>query len=80
MYLFLISQSENNDCDTYDSAVVVANNEDEARSIHPCGYVNTPETCSYSWAPPENVEVKLIGDAASSYTVTCVIVASFNAG
>ena len=35
MNIYLISQKENNDYDTYDSAVVVAPNEEVARRIHP---------------------------------------------
>lgn len=35
MNLYLISQDQNSDYDTYDSAVVAANNEDEARYTHP---------------------------------------------
>ena len=39
MKLYLISQDINDDWDTYDSAVVVAENEVDARSIHPSEYV-----------------------------------------
>ena len=35
MKLWLISQNENNNWDTYDSAVVAAETEDEARNIYP---------------------------------------------
>lgn len=37
MKLYLISQKVNNDYDTYDSAVVVAKDEEEAKKIHPDG-------------------------------------------
>jgi len=37
MNLYKISQSVNNDYDTYSDAVVCAENEDEARKIHPNG-------------------------------------------
>jgi hypothetical protein len=37
MRLWLISQSRNNDYDTFDSAVVAAETEAEARLIHPRG-------------------------------------------
>ena len=33
--LYLISQNVNNDYDTFDSAVVAARDEEDARSIHP---------------------------------------------
>ena len=35
MNLYLISQDHNDDYDTYDSAVVAAENEDAARETHP---------------------------------------------
>ncbi len=35
MNLYLIKQYENNNYDTFDSAVVVAKSEDQARLIHP---------------------------------------------
>ena len=38
MKLFLISQSENNGYDTYDSAVVAAKDEEAARRTHPSAY------------------------------------------
>jgi len=39
MNLYLISQTINNGYDTYDSAVVCAESEDEARKIHPSNFV-----------------------------------------
>ncbi len=39
MNLFLISQDRVNGYDTYDSAVVVAKSEDDARNIHPSRFV-----------------------------------------
>ena len=38
MNLYLISQTKYDDYDTYDSAVVAAESEDDARKIHPNGY------------------------------------------
>lgn len=35
MKIFLISQDKNNDYDTYDSAVVIAKDKDEASKMHP---------------------------------------------
>jgi hypothetical protein len=87
MKLFLISQSENNDYDTYDSAVVAAPDEDTARKMHPYRGTEPPLKWEkllgeYSdWAAPENVSVKCIGetrdDADERPRVIC---ASFNAG
>ena len=39
MNIYLISQDFNTGYDTYDSAVVVANNPEEARKVHPSEYV-----------------------------------------
>lgn len=39
MKLFLISQSRVDGYNTYDSAVVAAESESDARNIHPCQYV-----------------------------------------
>lgn len=35
MNIYKISQKENNNYDTYDSAIVIANSEEEAKKIHP---------------------------------------------
>ena len=39
MKLYKLSQEINNHYDTYDSAIVCAENEEEARKIHPAPYV-----------------------------------------
>jgi hypothetical protein len=79
--LYLLSQGQNNDYDTYDSCVVAARTEEEARRIHPDG--DNPElwTKRYpTWAScPENVAVELIG-VATDRIFTGVMCASFNAG
>jgi len=93
--LWLILQKANCGYDTYDSAVVAADDEDAARAIHPdgfyrwdgthwsvtnpSGYVSREGEWSPSWATPQHVSVKLIGDAAPD-TKAGVICASFNAG
>jgi hypothetical protein len=86
MNLYLISQSDNSGYDTYDSAVVCASNEDEARNMSP----STGEPMD--WASPskyyfsnwvsraDRVCVELLGPATSDQTVAGVICASFNAG
>lgn len=77
MNLYLISQTENNDYDTYDSAVVAAETEGQARNTHPRGV--WPKGMNYSWTTPENVAAKLIGVAVEG-TPAGVILGSFNAG
>lgn len=52
MKLYLISQEENNDYDTYSDAVVCADNEEEAKRICPSSYyVWDEETESFIWCP-----------------------------
>ena len=90
MKLYLIEQSERMDYDTFDSAVVAAMTSKGAQRIHPeesWDSYNRDEiwedakTDNYgSWASkPENVTVKLIGDATPG-TAEGVILASFHAG
>jgi len=76
--LYLISQNENNDYDTYDSVVVCAATEDEARNIFP-GYGEWGESYSGWCSKPELVHVWLIGEANEEVDAG-VVLASFYAG
>ncbi len=83
MKIYKISQTENDDWDTYDSAVVYAENEEEAKKIHPAGYhdeevTNVSEKYS-SWTTLDNVVAEYIGEAKDGVEKG-VIVGSFNAG
>lgn len=77
--LFLIYQKVSNGYDTYDSAVVVAESEEEARKIHPSGY-KWDDWTGYSWCNPEDVKVEFIGNARKDLENKTVVCASFNAG
>lgn len=83
MNLYLLPQSDNTGYDTYDSCVVAAKNEDEARKMHPDGSTPVEKWPTYvfaDWAKhPDNVKVELIGRATKG-TKAGVILASFNAG
>ena len=82
MKLFLISQEENNDYDTYDSAVVAAETEEEAQKMDPDngGVYNFNRAWAFIWAfTLESVTVKYLGEATIG-TEKGVICASFNAG
>ena len=77
MLIFKIRQALNNNYDSYDSAVVVACDEEHARSIHPMGqniawdpeleiWVDADgadaEWCANSWvSDPKAVEAKAVG-------------------
>ena len=77
MNIYLLSQDINNGYDTYDSMVVYANTEEEARNMHP----------GYGWGSgwgtwakvPEQVDIQYIG-TNPSITEPSIILASFNAG
>lgn len=72
MNMYKISQEVNNEYDTYDSAVVSARNEEEARHMQPSVY-------GTGWCEPQHVTVELIGTAKRG-TQAGLILASFNAG
>lgn len=81
MNLYKIFQVVNIDYDTYDSAVVAAETEDEARKIQP-GCHDSPVTDSKHescWCRLSDVQCEFIGTAKEG-TKAGVIVASFNAG
>ena len=89
MKLWKLSQDKLDGYDTYDSAVVAAETEDEARMIHP-GVIHTlPYTTNTAkhwngvvtgdWPDVEYVKVEYLGEADKTITKG-VICASFNAG
>lgn len=78
MNLYLISQKENNDWDTFDSAVVCATTEIAAQKIHPGGY-DEESWSTENWCAQENVKVKYLGIADDSLK-TGIVCASYNAG
>jgi hypothetical protein len=84
--LYLLCQDENDGYDTYDSCVVAAESEEEARKIHPSpGYSKNWWELELgklyaTWATKlENITVRCIGDADNKIEKG-VIIASFNAG
>ena len=91
MYLYKLTLNTSIGYDMYDSAVVIASSEEEARTIHPNGRNRWDEeeaswnpNTNYSgpigsWGTPDQVSAELIG-TASSGEVGDVVVSSFNAG
>jgi hypothetical protein len=73
MKLWLLSQTENCDYDTFDALVVAAPSASAAKRIHPC-----PQ-CSNTWVTQKHVMVKYIGTAAPD-TKEGIILSSFRAG
>jgi hypothetical protein len=90
MNIYLLSQEVNNGYDTFDSMVVIAHNEEEAKRINPSAvydptvwplFIEEEDYNSeyYSWARPEDIKVILIGKALPGSKVS-VVCASFNPG
>lgn len=79
MKLWIISQSVNRGYDTYDSAVVAAETEEEARNILPSGD-DWGEAARYGgWAnKPSEVNVEYLG--VTDRDISGIIISSFNAG
>lgn len=80
MNLYRISQSENMGYDTYDSAVVVAEDAADARSIHPNGRDDWDPNDDSWCSDPSMVEVEYLGIAAYGWGRGVVVCSSFNAG
>lgn len=77
--IYRISQTENYDYDTYDSAVVICDTEEEARNMHPNGQdMKWGESYSGWCLSPDDVVVELIGTSESKENR--LVVASYNAG
>jgi hypothetical protein len=81
MKLWLLSQDENNNYDTYDSIIVAAKTEADAIKIHPYGKDGWSSFAEWNvWSSkPENVTATLIGTAVKG-TKEGVILGSFKAG
>ena len=86
MKLYLLTQKVNNDYDTFDSCIVAAETEQDAKTIYPDGdEMNTPnnwqqELFYSNWVTDvKDIQVKEIGTATAD-TKRGLILASFNAG
>ena len=81
MNIYLISQSVNNAYDTYDSAVVIAEDEEMAKMTHPDDSKNWDGIGlgEHSWCAAVDVDAKLVGTANSDHPIG-VVCASYNAG
>jgi hypothetical protein len=80
MKLYLLSQDDNNKYDTYDSIVVCAESEEDARTIDPYGNPYSESVQYGSWAiKASSISCVQLGEA-NDKQVRGVIIASFNAG
>ena len=78
MKLFLITQSVNDNYDTYDSMVVVAEDMDDAKNF--TGEKHHSSRMYSSWADFKDLQGEEIGIADPKYKKMEIICASFNAG
>lgn len=79
MKLWIISQKVNSGYDSYDSAVVAAETEEEARNILPTGNDWSYARKTKAWANnPSEVNVEYLGE--TNRQIHGIIVSSFNAG
>lgn len=93
MNIYKVSQSVNNGYDTYDSFVIAAKDEVEARNTSPSdGFWEKNQWWflsldgeirkgySSTWCDPSDCTVELIGVADRKITQKTIILTSFNAG
>jgi len=82
MKLYLLTQSENRGYDTYDSCVVCAESEEDAKTIHP-SECRRDKPWEYKWdewaTSPDKVECQELGESNDEQE-RGLILASFNAG
>lgn len=80
MNLYYLSQDDRTYWDTYDSCIVCAENEEEAKKIHPNGSIFDETEKLKSWADSlETIGCTKIGIAENNVDKG-VVIASFNAG
>lgn len=75
MFLFLVTQADNPEPGAFMSAVVVAETERQARSIHPqFSLRDVPKNRRLeNWVEPDRVCVRMLGDALQYLTAGEVI-------
>ena len=84
MNIYKLTQTENNDYDTFDAIIVTAKTEQDARAIHP--EQNSSWFTLHNWTEkhatwatdPSHVTATLIG--VGNHEAGLIIMTSFNAG
>ena len=80
LYLYHLTQTENKRYDTFDSCIVCAYSEIDAKTIDPCGGEFKEGCKSLGWSlTRDGIKCELIGTAAP-HMVRDVLLASYNAG
>lgn len=92
MKLYKISQNTNHRCDTYESAIVCAENEEEARTTYPYEMVTEEEkewfekwregklTYCSDWCLVKEVIVEYVGEAREGMKKGVIIASFFRGG
>lgn len=96
MKIYYVNRTDETDYDEYDSMVVIAESEDQARCIHPSSETSNLITWDgtfwirggviywdkpdYIWQMPWKLDVQLIGLAEPHEDRPRVVLGSFNAG
>ena len=81
MKIYKISQDVNTDWDTYDSAIVIAENEEKAKKTYPGKIKGSAKDRKRwnAWCEIADVKVEYVGEAREGLKKG-VVVASYNAG
>jgi len=81
MNIYLIYQNKMTNYDSYDSAVVCAEDEKHAKFIHPSKLISKWDGIGDDcWPDITHVNVQLVGRAHEGIKTGCVVCSSFNAG
>jgi|WetSurMetagenome_2_1015567.scaffolds.fasta_scaffold67863_3 hypothetical protein len=78
--LYLLTQDEEIGYDTFDSCIVAAKDENEAKQYHPSGRLNDREDNWGDWPTNKDVITCIEIGKANKEQQVGVIIASFNAG
>tara|TARA_R110000796_G_scaffold72584_1_gene163911 strand:+ start:334 stop:573 length:240 start_codon:yes stop_codon:yes gene_type:complete len=79
MKIYLVSQNSY-EYDTFDSMVVAAKDEDEARDMHPYGFSKDDWGLTECWVRYEDRDKLIVSVLGNTRLKKGVILASFNAG
>jgi hypothetical protein len=87
LYVYHVERNDLHDYDQYSDFVVIADSEESAKLIHPDGCrwdkdldMSIRNNWQGDWVTPNNVTVKLIGEAIGEYIEGEVICTSYHAG
>lgn len=77
--IYKLTQNANSGYDTYDGCVVIAENEELARSMNPDPFESNRYSKFKTWCQPKDVDVEFLGYAKENENPR-IVCSSFNAG